>query len=64
MADILEKSKSDIVKAPEGFEGHGFFATKLDEAVGLAQKIHCGHCHSLHHAVVLSLWLQWHLIMT
>jgi NADH-quinone oxidoreductase subunit B len=38
MADILEKSKSDIVKAPEGFEGHGFFATKLDDAVGLARK--------------------------
>lgn len=28
----------DIVKAPEGFEGHGFFATTLDKAVGMARK--------------------------
>ncbi len=26
-----------IAKAPEGFTGHGFFATKLDKAVGLAR---------------------------
>ena len=29
---------SDIIKSPAGFEGHGFFATKLDQAVGLARK--------------------------
>ncbi|HQU99781.1 MAG TPA: NADH-quinone oxidoreductase subunit B, partial [Bacteroidia bacterium] len=29
---------TNITKAPDGFEGHGFFATKLDEAVGLARK--------------------------
>ena len=28
----------EIVKAPEGFEGPGFFATKLDYLVGLARK--------------------------
>jgi NADH-quinone oxidoreductase subunit B len=26
-----------IGKAPKGFEGHGFFATSLDEAIGLAR---------------------------
>ena len=28
----------DVVKAPDGFEGPGFFATKLDLVVGLARK--------------------------
>ncbi|MFN6943874.1 MAG: NADH-quinone oxidoreductase subunit B [Cytophagaceae bacterium] len=28
----------DIVKAPEGMDGPGFFATSLDRAVGLARK--------------------------
>lgn len=28
----------DIVKAPEGFEGPGFFATSLDKMVGMARK--------------------------
>lgn len=28
----------NIVKAPEGYEGHGFLATTLDKAVGLARK--------------------------
>src|SRR3954469_7895434 len=32
----LEKIKT--VGSPPGFEGHGFFATKLSEAVGLARK--------------------------
>jgi len=27
----------NIVKAPDGYRGHGFFATKLDQAVGLAR---------------------------
>ncbi len=27
----------NIVKAPDGYHGHGFFATKLDQAVGLAR---------------------------
>jgi hypothetical protein len=29
---------TNITKAPDGYEGHGFFATKLDDAVGLARK--------------------------
>ncbi len=28
----------NVVKSPKGLEGPGFFATKLDEAVGLARK--------------------------
>jgi NADH-quinone oxidoreductase subunit B len=28
----------NVVQAPEGFEGPGFFATRLDKAVGLARK--------------------------
>jgi NADH-quinone oxidoreductase subunit B len=28
----------DVVKAPEGFEGPGFFATRLDKMVGMARK--------------------------
>src|ERR1039458_3394615 len=37
---MLETKKSDIkvVEAPPGFEGAGFFATKLDRAIGLARK--------------------------
>lgn len=29
---------ADIVKAPDGYEGPGFMATKLDQAIGLARK--------------------------
>ena len=35
--DIIE-SKVNITKAPEGIEGAGFFATSLDQVVGLARK--------------------------
>ena len=35
--DIVE-SKVKIVKAPDGHEGSGFFATSLDQVVGLARK--------------------------
>ena len=37
MSNIIH-AKPDLVKSPEGFEGAGFFATKLDEVVGLARK--------------------------
>ena len=31
-------SKPNVVKAPDGVSGQGFFATKIDEAVGLARQ--------------------------
>lgn len=37
MSDII-KPNVDIVTAPPGYEGPGFFATSLDKAVGLARK--------------------------
>lgn len=38
MKDIQSASNVNIVQAPAGFEGPGFFATKLDHVVGLARK--------------------------
>ena len=35
--DIIE-TNVNITKAPEGIEGAGFFATSLDQVVGLARK--------------------------
>jgi NADH-quinone oxidoreductase subunit B len=35
---VMPGSKTTVVKAPEGFEGPGFFATSLDKVVGLARK--------------------------
>ncbi len=38
MADeIVKKSKLEIAKQPEGMEGPGFFATKVDEVIGMAR---------------------------
>jgi NADH-quinone oxidoreductase subunit B len=34
----IKESKIELVKAPSGFEGPGFFATSLDKVVGLARK--------------------------
>jgi NADH-quinone oxidoreductase subunit B len=34
---VIEKSKIDIAKAPEGIEGPGFFATRIDKVVGMAR---------------------------
>lgn len=34
---IIEKSKIDIVSAPHGIEGPGFFATQIDKVVGMAR---------------------------
>lgn len=34
---MSESSKVNIVRAPEGYSGHGFFATKFDYAIGLAR---------------------------
>lgn len=38
MSQIIQPPSVKISKAPEGFEGPGFFATKLDHVVGLARK--------------------------
>jgi len=35
-------SDIQLVEAPPGVEGAGFFATSLDKAIGLARY---GHCH-------------------
>ena len=34
----IEKSKVNIVQAPDGIEGPGFFVTTMDKAVGLGRK--------------------------
>ncbi len=34
----IEKSNINIVQAPDGIEGPGFFATTMDKAVGLGRK--------------------------
>jgi len=34
----IAKPNYSLAKTPEGVEGHGFFATTLDKAVGLARK--------------------------
>ena len=33
----IETSKIDIVSAPQGIEGPGFFATRIDKVVGMAR---------------------------
>ena len=39
MSEIINNpSDIKVVKAPEGFEGPGFFATSLDKVVGMARK--------------------------
>lgn len=38
MKEIIKRTKLEIAKSPEGLEGPGFFATKLEDAVGLARK--------------------------
>lgn len=38
MSTQVASSDIKIVKAPEGYEGPGFFATSLDRVVGLARK--------------------------
>ena len=58
----LEKDIS-IAGMPEGHQGEGFFATKLNNVVGLQEKILSGHYHLPHHVAVLNLWQRWVLIM-
>ena len=38
MGDVSKRSKLEIAKSPEGLEGPGFFAGKLEDLVGLARK--------------------------
>ncbi len=38
MEEITKRSKLEVAKSPDGLEGPGFFATKLEDAVGLARK--------------------------
>lgn len=54
----------DIKNKPDAYEGQGFIATKLDQVVGLAQRILYGHCLLRHRAVALNLWLRWEPTMT
>jgi NADH-quinone oxidoreductase subunit B len=35
--ELVKKSKIEIAKAPEGIEGPGFFATKVDQVMGIAR---------------------------
>src|SRR3954469_4036388 len=34
---IIKRTKLEIAKSPEGLEGPGFFATKLEDVIGLAR---------------------------
>jgi NADH-quinone oxidoreductase subunit B len=36
--ELTNRTKLEIAKSPEGYEGPGFFAGKLEEVVGLARK--------------------------
>ena len=36
--EIIKRTKPEIAKMPEGLEGPGFFATKLEDVVGMARK--------------------------
>ena len=36
--EIINRTKLEMAKSPEGLEGPGFFATKLEDVVGLARK--------------------------
>ncbi len=34
---LQKRTKLDMAKSPEGLEGPGFFATKLEDVIGLAR---------------------------
>jgi len=36
--EIIKRTKPEMAKSPEGLEGPGFFATKLEDVIGLARK--------------------------
>src|ERR1043166_9636287 len=35
--ELIKKAATEIVEKPEGLEGQGFFATKVDQVIGLAR---------------------------
>src|SRR5438477_10686303 len=35
--ELIKKAGTEIVEKPEGLEGQGFFATKLEDVIGLAR---------------------------
>src|SRR6201987_3174275 len=35
--DLIKRTKLEIAKSPEGLEGPGFFASKIEEVIGLAR---------------------------
>ena len=35
--EIIKQTKLEIAKQPEGLEGPGFFATKIDGVIGMAR---------------------------
>ena len=35
--EIIKKTKLEVAKSPDGLEGPGFFATKLDDVIGVAR---------------------------
>src|SRR5688572_3339552 len=35
--EIIKRTKLEVAKSPEGMEGPGFFATKIDQVMGLAR---------------------------
>ena len=49
----------NMVDAPEGHVGEGFFATKLDQVVGLARANPLWPLPFATSCVVLNLWQQW-----
>jgi hypothetical protein len=59
----MSNSKTNMVAPPEGVVGEGFFATKLNDVVGLARANSFGLYHLLLLVVVLNLWQQWLLTM-
>jgi hypothetical protein len=58
----MSNSSIKIVEPPEGVVG-GFFATTLNDVVGMARQIHFGHYPLQPLVAVLSSWLPWPPIM-
>jgi NADH:ubiquinone oxidoreductase subunit B-like Fe-S oxidoreductase len=59
----MSNSKTNMVAPPEGVVGEGFFATKLNDVVGLARANSLWPCLLQLRVAVLNLWLLWLLTM-